>query len=96
MPFKILMDQTTNVTVSVTAIPVLELMRVSSADGAWVELFHTEESVRLFSNVEVSKPVNHITSHAQLISEPQTAKDTLVIMKLRNALRVTMVNSQML
>jgi len=90
------MDLMTSATVLVTAIPVLENMRVLDADGAWVEPSATEELEKLFSNVEVSKLELLTTSLALLISELLIARDTLVIGEQRNALRVTMVNSQML
>jgi len=83
-------------TVSVIAIPVLENIRVSNVDGAWVEPSATEVLEKLFSNVVDSKLEHHSTSLAQLISEPQIARVTPVIGEPNNAQKVIMVNSQML
>jgi len=64
-----------------------------SADGALVILLTTRVLVRLHSNAVVSKPVSHSTSPAQLISEPLTARVTLVMLEPKNAASVMMVNS---
>jgi hypothetical protein len=85
-----------NVIVSETVTLVLENILESNADGAWVELSATEELERLYSNAVDSKQENHITSHAQLISELLIARDMLATGHHRNVLKVTMVNSQML
>jgi hypothetical protein len=89
------MAHQTSVTVSVTAIPVLENTKVSDADGAWVEPSATEVSVRPYSNAVVSKPESHTTSPAQLILEQLIARVMLATGQHKNALRVMMVNSQM-
>ena len=83
-------------TVSVTATLVSENTPVSDADGAWEVLSATEELERPFSNAVDSRLENHITSPAQLISELLTARVMLATGQPRNALRVMMVNSQML
>ena len=83
-------------TVSVTATLVSENTPVSDADGAWEVLSATEELERPFSNAVDSRLENHITSPAQLISELLTARAMLATGQPRNALRVMMVNSQML
>ena len=85
-----------NATVSVTATLVSENTPVSDADGAWEVLSATEELERPFSNAVDSRLENHITSPAQLISELLTARAMLATGQPRNALRVMMVNSQML
>lgn len=90
------MAPVTNVIVLVTAIPVLESIRVSDADGAWVEPSATEALERPYSNAEDSKQENHSTLHAQLISELLIARDTHVIGEPKSALRVLTANSQML
>jgi len=59
--------------------------KASVADGALVEPSATEVLERPHTNVEVSRPDNHTTSHAQLISEPPTARDTHATGKPRNA-----------
>lgn len=82
----LLMHHKMSVIVLVTAILVLVNIKVSSADGAWVEPSATEELEKPFTNVVVSKQVLHLTSPAQLISELQIARDTLATGLPRNAL----------
>jgi len=82
-------------TVSETATPVLEHIKESSADGAWVEPSATEVLVRPYSNAVDSEPENHTTSPAQLISELPIARVMPATSQPRSALRVTMDNSQM-
>lgn len=79
------MDQLTSVTVSVTATPVSVNIKVSSADGAWVEPSAIEELERPFTNAVDSRPDNHTTSPAQLISELLTARVTPATGNPRNA-----------
>lgn len=79
------MDHKMNVTVSETATPVLANIRESNADGAWVELSATEELERPSTNAVDSRPENHTTSPAQLISELPIAKVTPATGHQRNA-----------
>lgn len=83
-------------TTSVTAILVSDNIKVLDVDGAWVELSVTEMLEKLYSNAVDSKKESHTTSPAQLTSEQLIARDTLATGQHNNALRVMMVNSQML
>jgi len=67
---------------------------VSDADGALVLLLTTRELAKPHTNAVVSKLENHITSLAQLISEPLTARVMLVILDQRNAHTLMMDHSQ--
>jgi hypothetical protein len=79
------MDQLMSATVSVTAILALVNIKVSDADGAWVELSATEELETPFTNAVGSRPDNHTTSPAQPISELLTVKVTPATGRTRHA-----------